>query len=136
MFIYNLNANILVCSVKPFQQSTYPGKPTTAVSAAEVGPLQAPPPPPWDGRAIATHKLRLVEFSAFMEQHRDTDNTVHIIHSLITCNASENYMKQILFFSARQTYITINEHTFRGNNWILERFGDVCRNNNNKVRTE
>lgn len=35
----------------------------------------APPPtvPPWEGRAIATHRLRLVEFSAFMEQQRDTD---------------------------------------------------------------
>ncbi|KAG8225024.1 hypothetical protein J437_LFUL000001 [Ladona fulva] len=34
---------------------------------------QAQPPPPWEGRAIATHKLRLVEFSAFMEQQRDPD---------------------------------------------------------------
>lgn len=60
-------------SVKPFPQSSYPtGKPATAVSSGDVGPLQAPPPPPWEGRAIATHKLRLVEFSAFMEtQNRD-----------------------------------------------------------------
>lgn len=35
--------------------------------------LQAAPPPAWEGRAIATHKLRLVEFSAFMEQQRDAD---------------------------------------------------------------
>ena len=34
------------------------------------------PPPPWEGRAIATHKLRLVEFSAFMEQQRDQDNVI------------------------------------------------------------
>ncbi|XP_071452622.1 transcriptional enhancer factor TEF-1 isoform X2 [Hetaerina americana] len=34
---------------------------------------QAPAPPPWEGRAIATHKLRLVEFSAFMEQQTDPD---------------------------------------------------------------
>lgn len=61
-------------SVKPFSQSAYPGgKPATAVSSGEVGGLQAPPPPPWEGRAIATHKLRLVEFSAFMEQNRDPD---------------------------------------------------------------
>ncbi|VEN55003.1 unnamed protein product, partial [Callosobruchus maculatus] len=59
--------------VKPFAQSPYPtGKPATAVSAGEVGPLQAAPPPVWEGRAIATHKLRLVEFSAFMEsQNRE-----------------------------------------------------------------
>lgn len=35
--------------------------------------VQAQPPPPWEGRAIATHKLRLVEFSAYMEQPRDQD---------------------------------------------------------------
>jgi transcriptional enhancer factor len=59
--------------VKPFTQSSYPaGKPATAVSAGEVGPLQTAPPPVWEGRAIATHKLRLVEYSAFMEsQNRD-----------------------------------------------------------------
>lgn len=47
------------------------------MSAGEAGGLQAPPPPPWEGRSIATHKLRLVEFSAFMEQQRDPD-TVNI----------------------------------------------------------
>lgn len=35
--------------------------------------VQAQPPPPWEGRAIATHKLRLVEFSAYMDQQRDQD---------------------------------------------------------------
>lgn len=73
---------VLVSSVKPFAQSPYgvssAGKPATAVSAAaDMGllpsPGQAPPPPPWEGRAIATHKLRLVEFSAFMEQQQDPD---------------------------------------------------------------
>lgn len=65
--------NFLFSSVKPFTQAAYPtGKPATAVSAGEVGPLQAAPPPVWEGRAIATHKLRLVEFSAFMEsQNRE-----------------------------------------------------------------
>ncbi|XP_076068543.1 TEA domain transcription factor 1 homolog scalloped isoform X2 [Oratosquilla oratoria] len=35
----------------------------------------APPPaiPPWEGRSIATQKLRLVEFSAFIETQRDPD---------------------------------------------------------------
>lgn len=33
--------------------------------------------PAWEGRAIATHKLRLVEFSAFMERH-DNDNDKHL----------------------------------------------------------
>ncbi|VEN55001.1 unnamed protein product, partial [Callosobruchus maculatus] len=66
--------------VKPFAQSPYPtGKPATAVSAGEVGPLQAAPPPVWEGRAIATHKLRLVEFSAFMEsQNREEAYQKHL----------------------------------------------------------
>lgn len=68
------------CSVKPFAQAAYPaGKPATAVSAGEVGPLQTAPPPVWEGRAIATHKLRLVEYSAFMEsQNRDEAVSVKI----------------------------------------------------------
>lgn len=57
--------------VKPFSQPAYTGKPATAVSSGDM--VQAQPPPPWEGRAIATHKLRLVEFSAYMEQQRDQD---------------------------------------------------------------
>lgn len=66
--------------VKPFAQAAYPGgKPATAVSAGDVGPLQAAPPPVWEGRAIATHKLRLVEFSAFMEsQSREEAYQKHL----------------------------------------------------------
>ena len=30
--------------------------------------------PPWEGRSIATHKLRLVEFSAFVEAQREPDS--------------------------------------------------------------
>ncbi|XP_037932434.1 protein scalloped-like [Teleopsis dalmanni] len=58
-------------SIKPFAQPPYPaGKPSTAVS----GDIEAGLPPaqlPWEGRAIATHKFRLLEFSAFMEMQRD-----------------------------------------------------------------
>lgn len=58
--------------IKPFQQAPYAGKPSaTAVSSSDIMPPQ--PPPPWEGRAIATHKLRLVEFSAYMDQQRDQD---------------------------------------------------------------
>lgn len=61
-------------SIKPFAQTGYvasaAGKPTTAVSSD----LQPPPTlPPWEGRSIATPKLRLVEFSAFMEHHTEPD---------------------------------------------------------------
>jgi transcriptional enhancer factor len=44
---------------------------TTVATTAGLTPPA--PPPPWEGRAIATHKLRLVEFSAFLEQQRDPD---------------------------------------------------------------
>jgi hypothetical protein len=70
--IFEVFIFVLCCSVKPFAQPGYAGKPATAVSSSDMS-LQAPPPPPWEGRAIATHKLRLVEFSAFMEQQRDAD---------------------------------------------------------------
>ncbi|XP_013774056.1 transcriptional enhancer factor TEF-1-like isoform X2 [Limulus polyphemus] len=45
-------------------------------SSATIGSVDLLPPttaPSWEGRAIATHKLRLVEFSAFMEQQQDND---------------------------------------------------------------
>lgn len=82
--------------VKPFSQGGYPGKPSTAVSGAVVGggDLQAPPPPPWEGRAIATHKLRLVEFSAFMEQQREPD-TYHK-HLFVHIGGSASYTDPLL----------------------------------------
>lgn len=60
-------------SIKPFAQvSPYPGvgKPATAIS----GDLDANHPQaqaPWEGRAIATHKFRLLEFSAYMEMQKE-----------------------------------------------------------------
>nr|CAD7418546.1 unnamed protein product [Timema poppensis] len=51
--------------VKPFSQPPYSGKPATAVSSSDMS-LQAPPPPPWEGRAIATHKLRLYHKHLFV----------------------------------------------------------------------
>lgn len=62
--------------VKPFAQPGYPGggKTATAVSAID-GNLQAQHP--WEGRAIATHKFRLVEFSSYLDLHaEDTVNDV------------------------------------------------------------
>ncbi|PSN54696.1 Transcriptional enhancer factor TEF-1 [Blattella germanica] len=79
--------------VKPFSQPGYAGKPATAVSSSDMS-LQAPPPPPWEGRAIATHKLRLVEFSAFMEQQRDAD-TYHK-HLFVHIGGSATYADPLL----------------------------------------
>ncbi|EDV46953.2 uncharacterized protein Dere_GG17919 [Drosophila erecta] len=68
-------------SIKPFPQPPYPaGKTSTAVSGDETGipPSQLP----WEGRAIATHKFRLLEFTAFMEIQRDDMYNRHLFVQL------------------------------------------------------
>ncbi|XP_029937722.1 transcriptional enhancer factor TEF-1 isoform X4 [Myripristis murdjan] len=62
--------------IKPFAQQAYPIQPavTTAISSYEPTAAQAPTAPAWQGRSIGTSKLRLVEFSAFLEQQRDPDS--------------------------------------------------------------
>lgn len=72
--------------VKPFPQPAYTGKPATAVSSGDL--VQAQPAPPWEGRAIATHKLRLVEFSAYMEQQREQEIVSGIVR-FINCEDFE-----------------------------------------------
>ncbi|XP_050728025.1 transcriptional enhancer factor TEF-1-like isoform X1 [Eriocheir sinensis] len=64
--------------VKPFAQSPFMGgetKPTVGGMGGLLQTAAAPSVtvPPWEGRSIATQKLRLVEFSAFMESQRDPD---------------------------------------------------------------
>ncbi|XP_030627679.1 transcriptional enhancer factor TEF-1a isoform X3 [Chanos chanos] len=56
--------------IKPFTQQAYPIQ--TAVMTPPTAP--APTAPAWQGRSIGTSKLRLVEFSAFLEQQRDPDS--------------------------------------------------------------
>ncbi|XP_019911107.1 TEA domain family member 3 b isoform X7 [Esox lucius] len=69
-------------AIKPFAQSSYPnplpGPAPPPISTYE--PL-APPLPPaatavpvWQDRTIASSKLRMLEYSAFMEVQRDPDN--------------------------------------------------------------
>ncbi|XP_029437989.1 transcriptional enhancer factor TEF-1 isoform X3 [Rhinatrema bivittatum] len=62
--------------VKPFVQQTYPIQPTITAPISGFEPASAPAPsvPAWQGRSIGTTKLRLVEFSAFLEQQRDSDS--------------------------------------------------------------
>ncbi|XP_071542726.1 transcriptional enhancer factor TEF-1 isoform X5 [Panulirus ornatus] len=65
--------------VKPFAQSPFGMGGETKPAVTSMGSLlqSTPAPsvtvPPWEGRSIATQKLRLVEFSAFMEAQRDPD---------------------------------------------------------------
>ncbi|XP_054626403.1 transcriptional enhancer factor TEF-1 isoform X5 [Dunckerocampus dactyliophorus] len=62
--------------IKPFTQQAYPIPPavTTAISSYQPTDTPAPTAPAWQGRSIGTTKLRLVEFSAFLEQQRDPDS--------------------------------------------------------------
>lgn len=73
-------------SVKPFPGAGYKGVPGVG-GVGVPGGTDVAPPPPWEGRAIATHKLRLVEFSAFVEHPRDPD-TVSVSSKL--CQAKES----------------------------------------------
>lgn len=50
--------------VKPFAQAAYGPMGKTATAVSDSG-LQAAHP--WEGRAIATQKFRLVEYSAYLE---------------------------------------------------------------------
>ncbi|XP_069821182.1 transcriptional enhancer factor TEF-1 isoform X10 [Dendropsophus ebraccatus] len=61
--------------VKPFVQQTYPIQPTVPAPLTGFEPSVPPASsvPAWQGRSIGTTKLRLVEFSAFLEQQRDPD---------------------------------------------------------------
>ncbi|CAB1322848.1 unnamed protein product [Coregonus sp. 'balchen'] len=63
--------------IKPFSQQAYPIQTavTTTISAYEP---PTPTAPAWQGRSIGTTKLRLVEFSAFLEQQRDPDSYLFV----------------------------------------------------------
>lgn len=49
-------------------------KRSIGISGFEPASAPAPSVPAWQGRSIGTTKLRLVEFSAFLEQQRDPDS--------------------------------------------------------------
>ncbi|TSS60404.1 Transcriptional enhancer factor TEF-1 [Bagarius yarrelli] len=65
--------------IKPFTQQAFPIQAATALSGTRQHPGYEPPQAPaatspaWQGRSIGTSKLRLLEFSSFLEQERDPD---------------------------------------------------------------
>ncbi|XP_056129627.1 TEA domain family member 3 b isoform X1 [Lampris incognitus] len=68
-------------AIKPFAQSPYPNLPGPVPPPISNYEPLAPPPPPaatavpvWQDRTIASSKLRMLEYSAFMEVQRDPDN--------------------------------------------------------------
>ncbi|XP_018621260.1 transcriptional enhancer factor TEF-1-like isoform X3 [Scleropages formosus] len=73
--------------IKPFSQQAHSIQPVAATPVSGYEPpvtsaASTPPAPAWEGRSIGTSKLRLVEFSAFLEQQRDQDsyNKHHFVH--------------------------------------------------------
>ncbi|XP_063375159.1 transcriptional enhancer factor TEF-1 isoform X1 [Cydia amplana] len=85
--------------VKPFPGAGYKGVPGVG-SVGVPGGTDVAPPPPWEGRAIATHKLRLVEFSAFVEHPRDPDtyppSTTLSQHLFVHIGGSVTYADPLL----------------------------------------
>ncbi|KAF5908241.1 DENN domain-containing protein 2A, partial [Clarias magur] len=63
--------------IKPFSQQNYvmqaTGPSITGYESAS-GLSMSPSAPPWQGRSIASSKLRMLEFSAFLEQPQDPEN--------------------------------------------------------------
>uniref|UniRef100_A0A8C5CA57 Uncharacterized protein n=1 Tax=Gadus morhua TaxID=8049 RepID=A0A8C5CA57_GADMO len=57
--------------VAPFSQQSYSMQPSGYESTA--GLSMSPGAPPWQGRSIASSKLHMLEFSAFLEQPQDPD---------------------------------------------------------------
>ncbi|XP_046890960.1 transcriptional enhancer factor TEF-1-like isoform X2 [Hypomesus transpacificus] len=65
--------------VKPFTQQAYPIQTAvTTISAYEPPPAPSPSPPAWQGRSVGTTKLRLVQFSSFLEQQRGPDDHLFV----------------------------------------------------------
>nr|XP_012638637.1 transcriptional enhancer factor TEF-3 isoform X1 [Microcebus murinus] len=60
-----------------FWQGALPAKPECPMRfESPAGPMpspSAPPAPPWQGRSVASSKLWMLEFSAFLEQQQDPD---------------------------------------------------------------
>ncbi|XP_025781850.1 transcriptional enhancer factor TEF-5 [Puma concolor] len=64
--------------IKPFAQPAYPIQPPLPPTLSSYEPLTPLPPaaasvPVWQDRTIASSRLRLLEYSAFMEVQRDPD---------------------------------------------------------------
>lgn len=99
-------------SVKPFAQTPFgmgsETKPGTGGMSGLLQPAPAPSVtvPPWEGRSIATQKLRLVEFSAFMESQRDPD-TVRDFVCFFCYNFSFFLFLSVFYFDFDVSFVNI-----------------------------
>uniref|UniRef100_A0A4W5K9S3 TEA domain-containing protein n=1 Tax=Hucho hucho TaxID=62062 RepID=A0A4W5K9S3_9TELE len=94
--------------IKPFSQQSYAmqasGPPPITGYESTAGLSMLPGTPPWQGRSIASSKLRMLEFSAFLEQPQDPETFnkhlfVHISQSNPTF--SDPYLEAV---DIRQIY--------------------------------
>lgn len=89
-------------AIKPFAQPPYSSLPGSVNQPIPNYEPLAPPPAPaatavpvWQDRTIASSKLRLLEYSAFMEVQRDPDNySKHLFVHIGQTNASSTHKKQ------------------------------------------
>ncbi|XP_077493330.1 TEA domain transcription factor 1 homolog scalloped isoform X10 [Amblyomma americanum] len=88
--------------VKPFATQPYAlQSPKAPPGSGGAGVDLLPPPhggmtPSWEGRSIATHKLRLVEFSAFMELQQDADTVMCNKHLFVHIGGPPTYTDPLL----------------------------------------
>uniref|UniRef100_A0A8D2ZXD4 TEA domain family member 3 a n=1 Tax=Scophthalmus maximus TaxID=52904 RepID=A0A8D2ZXD4_SCOMX len=85
----------LLCSIKPFAQPPYTTLPAPVPAPISYEPLPPHRPaaiaaPVWQDRTIASAKLRLLEFSAFMENQRDRETYKHLFVHIGPSNPSYN----------------------------------------------
>uniref|UniRef100_A0A3Q3NEK1 TEA domain transcription factor 4 n=1 Tax=Mastacembelus armatus TaxID=205130 RepID=A0A3Q3NEK1_9TELE len=59
--------------IKPFSQQSYAIVLSSAGYESAASLSMSPGAPPWQGRSIASSKLRMLEFSAFLEQPQDPE---------------------------------------------------------------
>ncbi|XP_026188157.1 transcriptional enhancer factor TEF-5 isoform X3 [Mastacembelus armatus] len=81
--------------IKPFAQPPYTTLPAPVPAPISYEPLPPPRPaaiaaPVWQDRTIASAKLRLLEFSAFMETQRDRETYKHLFVHIGQSNPGYN----------------------------------------------
>uniref|UniRef100_A0A3B4WLM3 TEA domain transcription factor 3 n=1 Tax=Seriola lalandi dorsalis TaxID=1841481 RepID=A0A3B4WLM3_SERLL len=86
---------MLAASIKPFAQPPYTTLPAPVPAPISYEPLPPPRPaaiaaPVWQDRTIASAKLRLLEYSAFMETQRDRETYKHLFVHIGPSNPSYN----------------------------------------------
>ncbi|CAG07362.1 unnamed protein product, partial [Tetraodon nigroviridis] len=100
-------------SIKPFAQPPYTTLPTSHPAPISYEPMSPPRPaavtaPVWQDRTIASSKLRLMEYSAFLETQKDRETYKHLFVHIGPSNPS--YSDPVLeSIDVRQIYDKFSE---------------------------